>query len=77
MIGKGGLSEEFRRQLEEELDRKELVKVRFVAFKEEKKQLSLRLAEEMKCHLVMRVGNVAVLYRQQSDPEKRRFQVQN
>ncbi len=40
----------------------ELVKVKFVEFKEDKKTLAPELAETSS-QLIMRVGNVAVLYR--------------
>lgn len=72
-VGKAGLSDAFQRQLEDELEVKELVKVKFVAFKEEKKTLARQMAGEARSHLVMRVGNVAVLYRQHPDPARRRF----
>lgn len=73
MVGKLGLSPEFMRSLEAELTGQELVKVKFAAFKEEKKELVKQLVAATRSHLVMRVGNVAVLYRQQPDPAKRKF----
>ena len=62
-LGKAGLSPEFLAALEQELQRHELVKVKFDAFKEQKKELSPQLAEKTASHLVMRVGNVVVLFR--------------
>ena len=62
-IGKEGMSTKFIAALDEELKRHELVKVKFDDFKEQKKELSPQLAEKTASHLVMRVGNVAVLYR--------------
>jgi len=41
----------------------ELVKIKFVEFKEQKKALAPQLAEKTASHLVMRVGNVMVLHR--------------
>ena len=72
-IGKEGLSNGFLKSMEVALDSHELLKVKFVAFKEEKKQLAPLLAEKTNSHLIMRVGNVAVFYRAQSDPAKRRI----
>ena len=62
-VGKEGLSEPFIKSVESALDLHELVKIKFASFKEEKKQLSPLLAEKTSSHLIMRVGNVAVLYR--------------
>jgi RNA-binding protein len=45
------------------------VKVKFVDFKDDKKTLSPQLAEKTSSHLIMRVGNVAVLYRKKSQTE--------
>jgi len=62
-IGKAGLSDGFVRTVSGELDRHELVKIKFAEFKEEKKTLAPLLAEKTGSHLVMRVGNVMVLHR--------------
>jgi len=72
-IGKNGLSEGFLKQLEDALNRFELVKVRFVEFKDEKKEMAPKIAELTESHLVARVGHVAVYYKQQADEDKRRI----
>ncbi len=74
-LGKAGLSAEFLNGLNAELELRELVKVKFVAFKEEKKELSKQLAATSGSQLVMRVGNVAVLFRRSSDPARRKIEV--
>jgi RNA-binding protein len=62
-IGKEGLSPQFLAALDEVLKHRELVKVKFDEFKEQKKELAPQLAENSRSHLVIRVGNVVVLYR--------------
>lgn len=62
-VGKAGLSEGFIRSVDVVLAQHELVKIKFVEFKTEKKELALQLAEKTVSHLVMRVGNVIVLHR--------------
>ncbi len=62
-IGKAGLSEGFVKSVDDGLAHHELVKVKFVEFKEDKKTLAPELAEKTSSQLIMRVGNVAVLYR--------------
>jgi RNA-binding protein len=63
-IGKAGLSEPFFAALDAAFDRHELVKVKFDDFKEEKKVLTPQLVERSRSQLILRVGNVVVLYRQ-------------
>ena len=68
-IGKAGLSDAFVRTVAAELERHELVKIKFAEFKAEKKTLAPLLAEKTDSHLVMRVGNVMVLHRPKPAPE--------
>lgn len=74
-VGKAGLSDGFVKTVDEALALHELVKVKFADFKDEKKTLSPLLAEKTQSFLVMRVGNVVVLYRQQPDKSKRKVRV--
>jgi len=69
-IGKEGLSPSFLAALDEVLEHHELVKVKFDQFKEQKKELAPQLAEKSGSHLVIRVGNVVVLYRPKPVEEK-------
>ena len=65
-VGKAGLSDGFISSVEEALQQHELVKIKFVEFKEQKKELAPQLAEKTSSHLIMRVGNVMVLHRPRS-----------
>jgi len=62
-VGKSGLSPQFVQSLDEALKHNDLIKVKFDEFKEEKKSIAPVLADKTSSHLVMLVGNVAVLYR--------------
>ena len=62
-VGKQGLSPEFMQALDEALKHRELLKVKFDEFKDQKKELAPQLAEKTGSRLILRVGNVAVLYR--------------
>ncbi len=68
-LGKAGLTDGFVRSISEALDKHELVKIRFVEFKEKKKELAPQLAEMTSSHLIMRVGNVMVLHRPRKTSE--------
>ena len=69
-VGKQGLTPDFFTALDHALQHRELVKVKFDEFKEQKKELALQLAHKSGSHLVMRVGNVVVLYRPKPSEEK-------
>jgi RNA-binding protein len=62
-VGKEGLTPQFIAALDEALKHAELLKVKFADLKEQKKELAPQLAEKTGSQLVMRVGNVVVLYR--------------
>ena len=67
-VGHAGVSEGFIRSLNEALDAQQLVKVKFTAFKEQKKMLAPQIAQATGSELVQRVGNVAVYFRHQPAP---------
>ena len=67
-VGREGLSPQFLAALDHALKHHELVKVKFDDFKDQKKELAPQLAQNTGSHLVMRVGNVVVLYRPRPKP---------
>jgi RNA-binding protein len=71
MIGQQGFSENVENALNEALESHELLKVKFIDFKEVKKQMSVEIAEKTNADIVGLIGNVLILYRECSDPEKR------
>ncbi|NTV62868.1 MAG: YhbY family RNA-binding protein [Oscillochloris sp.] len=71
LLGKQGLTEQVLDKIGRELDAHELIKVRFLEFKDERKQLTETILEETGCALVSLIGHVATLYREQADPERR------
>ncbi|MGV3772980.1 MAG: YhbY family RNA-binding protein [Verrucomicrobiales bacterium] len=74
-VGKNGVSESFLKMVEQELIRKELIKIKFDELKEQKKELARQIAEKTGARLVMQVGHVVVIYRQNPDPEKQVIQL--
>ncbi len=70
-VGKQGLSEPFLATVRDALARRELIKVKFDDFKDQRKVLAPELAAKTESVLVTLIGNVAVLYRQNENPEKR------
>lgn len=69
-VGKDGLSPQFLAEVDKTLQHRELIKVKFEQFKEQKKELAVELAEKSGSQLITRVGHVAVLYRPKPGGEK-------
>ena len=74
-LGKAGATDAFIKCLDEVLGQHELVKIKFAAFKDERKTIAPQLAEKTGSQLIWIVGHVAVFYRQQPDPAKRKVMV--
>ncbi len=75
LIGQKGLTAEVLRSTETALDYHELIKVKFIEFKEKDRKAEIleRLEMETGCEMVGIIGHTAILYRQQKDPEKRKI----
>jgi RNA-binding protein len=65
-LGKEGLSDSFVAGLDQALSDHELVKVKFEEFKDQKKELAPALATRARAQIIMRVGNVVVLFRRKA-----------
>lgn len=74
-LGKGGPTEAFAAQLVLLLEHHELVKVKFVNFKDEKRTIAEDLATTTKSEVVRIIGNTAIFYRQNPDAEKRSIEL--
>ena len=73
MIGKNGVTDKVIESTGMALEAHELVKVRFVDRKDEKRALIDELAAGTQSEVVGMIGHTALLYRQQEDDEKRRI----
>ncbi len=71
-IGKNGLSDNLISSVDQALDAHELIKVKYQDFKDEKRELTDELAGATGAALIAIIGNVAILYREQPDPELRK-----
>jgi len=68
-VGKAGVTDELVASVEQALADHELIKVKFVAFKEEKDSLATTMAARTGSELVWIIGHVAVFYRAHADPK--------
>ena len=76
-IGQRGITDAVTRSINEALDAHELIKVKFIDFKE--KALKIEIAETIekmnRCEMAGMIGHVAIFYRQHRNPEKRHIRV--
>jgi RNA-binding protein len=75
MVGKQGASDSVIAKINESLDSHELIKIRFQEFKDNKKSIIKKIAEETRSVPVGTIGHVAILYRQHEDPDKRKVKL--
>lgn len=79
LIGQKGISPTLIRAVDEALDTHELIKVKFNEFKEkdQKDAVTGLIEKETGSEMVGMIGHMAIFYRQQSDPEKRKINIPN
>ncbi|MBW2609676.1 MAG: ribosome assembly RNA-binding protein YhbY [Deltaproteobacteria bacterium] len=75
MVGKNGVTESLIKMVNDALNSHELIKVRFVEFKDRKKELSRELTKNSKSEIVGMIGHIAILYRQHPDEDKRKIEL--
>jgi len=75
IVGQKGFTEALVKSTEEALDRHELIKVKFIDFKEKKvkNELVEAIANSTGSSKVGMIGHIALFYRQHVDPEKRKI----
>lgn len=69
-VGTDGVSDNFIKAINENLKANELVKVKFVKFKEQKKELTKIIEQKTNAINVGLLGNVLILYKKNKDLKK-------
>ncbi len=72
-IGKSGVTPQCIQSIETALRSHEMVKVKFIAFKEEKEQFLDEILEGSNSQFVSLIGHVLTLYKEHEEIEKRRY----
>ena len=75
MVGRNGVSEQLIASVDAALKDHELIKVKFLDYKEEKKEISQEIASTTKSEVVGIIGNIVIFYRQHPQPELRKIKV--
>lgn len=71
-VGKNGVTPELIKAVDEALQAHELIKVKFVDFKEDKKALSQEIGNQTSSEAVGLIGNIAIFYREHPDKDRRK-----
>ncbi|MGD8991985.1 MAG: ribosome assembly RNA-binding protein YhbY [Desulfobacterales bacterium] len=76
-VGQKGMTANLIDSIQDALETHELIKVKFVELKDKLQKVRLveTLSVETNCQLVGMIGHMAILFRQQADPEKRNIQL--
>ncbi|MBW2492199.1 MAG: ribosome assembly RNA-binding protein YhbY [Deltaproteobacteria bacterium] len=74
-VGQKGLSPTLTKAVDESLEKHELIKVKFIDFKEksQKEEIADAIEIETSSELVGMIGHIAIFYRQQKDTERRKI----
>ncbi len=78
-VGKNGVAASVVDSVDEALLRHELIKVKFVDFKEKaiKKTMAESIETLANCEMAGMIGHMAIFYRRHPDPEKRKITLPN
>ncbi|MBF0200139.1 MAG: YhbY family RNA-binding protein [Desulfamplus sp.] len=74
-VGQKGITSSLIKEIDEALNAGELIKVKFVDFKEKsvKTAMAVDIAEKTLSHLAGLIGHVAIYYREHQDEKRRRI----
>ena len=74
-VGQKGVTRTLIASTDEAFQRHELIKVKFIDFKEkeQKKEIAAVIANKTNSQLAGMIGHIAIFYRPQDDPEKRKI----
>jgi RNA-binding protein len=70
-IGKNGVTPGTISNIDKALKDHELIKIKYLEHKSEKKTLTIQIIEETGSDLINQIGNTITLYRESPDPEKK------
>lgn len=75
IIGGAGLTDGVVAMTDNSLKAHELIKIKFNEYKDEKQELTQEICEKTEATLVRIIGNVAILFRQNENPEERKIEL--
>ena len=75
LVGKSGVTEGCIQSANEALESHELIKVKFLEHKDNKKKLSEEIYKKTSSEIIGSIGHTIMLFRQNSDKEKQKYKI--
>ena len=75
LIGKHGITDGTIESIDRVLEARELIKIKFREFKDEKLSLSEKITELTNAQIVGVIGHTVIIFRQNPDPDKRQIHI--
>lgn len=75
LVGRAGITEAVVREIDDALEARELIKVRLAGDRDERAQAAAAIAERTRSDLAGRIGRLAILYRRNPDPARRKVEL--
>ena len=75
LIGRLALNESILKSINQSLDHHELIKIKFNDHKSSKDSLIENINQSLNSETVGMIGNIAIIYRQNKEIDKRRYQL--
>jgi len=75
LVGKAGVTTGCIQSIDEAVESQELIKVKFLEHKDDKKSLSDEIVEKTNSEIVGNIGHTIILFRQNSDKEKQKYKI--
>jgi len=72
LVGRAGVTDAVVREVDDALEARELIKVRLPGDREERAQAAAAIAVRTASELAGQVGRIAILYRENPDPVRRK-----
>ena len=74
-IGKEGLTEGVVFSISENLEKNELIKIKFSQQKDQKKNISTQITLSINCEKISMIGNVLIIYKKADNPKNRQIKI--
>jgi RNA-binding protein len=75
LVGRSGLGGQLTASVDAALNDHELIKVKFLEFKEDKKEMAREIAAATRSEAVGIIGHIVIFYRQHPDPQRRKIKI--
>lgn len=73
LVGRAGVTDAVVQEIDDALEARELIKVRLAGDRDERAEAAAAIAERTRSALAGRIGRLAILYRQNADPARRKI----